>query len=147
MTGKDNRIEKLIAATSLRIHPQKFSLISCPLSYSTLVKQRISDIDNPFWSVTISEEEISLILPSNTWQIHNSYFPKAKAEDDYRVITLDVATGWTVSGYLAKILSILTQENITIGIISAFSRHHLIIRSKDLLQTIDTLNKNIEIAQ
>lgn len=147
MPGKDGRVEKLLALTSLRIHPNKFVVVTCPTSSINSIKQRLADLDSQYWSIISSEEEISLILPANAWNSMSSYLPKAKAEDDYRLITLDAPTSWDIPGYLTKVLTILTQENITVGIISGFSRHHLIIKSKHLLQAIDSLNQTIELCQ
>lgn len=147
MTGKDTQVDRLLAITSLKIHPNKFVLITSPISSASTVKQRLADLDNPFWSIITSEEEISLIIPATAWLLISSYLPKAKTEDDYRVITLDVAISWDSPGYLTKVLSILAQENIAVGIISGFSRHHLVMKSKHLLQAIDCLNQAIEIAQ
>ena len=147
MPGKDARVEKLLALTSLRIHPNKYIVATSPTSTINSIKQRLADIDSQYWSIISSEEEISLILPANTWAQMSSYLPKAKIEEDYRLITLDAPTSWDTPGYLTKILSILTQENITVGVISGFSRHHLIIKSKNLLQAIDSLNQTIEFSQ
>ena len=147
MTGKDGRVEKLLALTSLRIHPNKFVLVTSPPSTIATIKQRLNDIDSSFFNLNTAEEEISLLLPANAWSTINNYLSKAKAEDDYRLITLDAPVSWDTPGYLAKILSILNQENISVGVLSGFSRHHLIIKSKFLLQTIDALNQAIEISQ
>lgn len=147
MTNKDGRVEKLLGLTSLRIHPNKFVFVTAPLSTLQTVKQRISDIDSTFWNINVAEEEISLFLPSNAWSNISNYLPKAKSEDDYRLITLDAPPSWEIPGYLTKILSILGQENISVGVISGYSRYHLIIKSKHLLQTIDSLNQAIEISQ
>lgn len=147
MTGKDGRVEKLLGLTSLRIHPNKFVLVTSPISTLTAIKQRLSDFDSSFWNINVAEEEISLFLPANAWSTISNYLPKAHAEEDYRLITLDAPPSWDTPGYLTKILSILNQENISVGVISGSSRHHLIIKSKHLLQTIDTLNQAIEISQ
>ncbi len=147
MTGKDGRIEKLLALTSLRIHPNKFVLITSPVSTLNTIKQRLADIDSQYWHIITSEDEISLLLPATVWSQINSYLAKAKVEEDYRLITLDAPSSWETPGYLTKILSILAQENINVGIISSFSHHHLIIKSKNLLQAIDSLNQTIEISQ
>lgn len=147
MTGKDNRIEKILAATSLRIHPHRFVLVSMPLSTLTLLKQRLSDIDSPFWSLSVEEAEVTVILPITAWNTITSYFSKTRVEEDYRVITLDVTVPWDVAGFLTKILGVLAQENISCGLVSGFSRDHLIIKNKDLLRAIEILNQLIESAQ
>lgn len=147
MTGKDNRIEKILAATSLRIHPHRFILISLPFSSLTLLKQRLADIDAAFWSFSIEEDEITLITPQNLWNTLSSYFSKSKSEEDYRVITLDVVVPRDISGFLPKILAILSQENISCRVVSGFSRDHIIVRNKDLLRGIEILNQLIDSAQ
>lgn len=147
MTNKDNRIEKLLSATSLRIHPHRFFIVSMPLTSLNNLKQHLSEFDAPFWSVCIEEDEITLILPVNTWTAVSSYLSKAKVDEEYRIISLDVATSWDVAGYLTKIMSVLTDEGISTGIVSGVSRNHLLIRTKDLIRAVEVLNKLIETAQ
>lgn len=147
MTGKDNRIEKLLAATSLRIHPYRFNIVSIPISNLNLIKQRLNDLDAQFWSVSVEEDEVTMIVPTTTWVALSAYLSKAKVDEDYRIITLDVTTNWDIAGYLTKMTSVLTQEDITIGIISGFTRNHLIIKNKDLIKAIEILNRLIEGAQ
>ncbi len=147
MTGKDNRIDKILAATSLRIHPQSFLIASIPSNSLGILKERLNDLEAPFWSLSVEESETTLIIPKSLWTNLAAFIPRAKIDEEYRVVTLDVDVSWDVPGYITKIVSILTQEGISTGVISGYTRNHLIIKNKDLMKAFELLNNTIETSQ
>ena len=76
--------------------------------------------------------EVTLIVEEQDWHRIRHAVRDAKVEAGYRLVTLDVVLPWNTVGYLMRITEILAAANISVGVLSSFSRDHLLIKQADL---------------
>jgi hypothetical protein len=62
-----------------------------------------------------------------------------EVEKDWRIITFDMILPFGLAGFLAKISKVLTDENISIFAIFAYSTDHILVKEKDLPRAIKKL--------
>ncbi len=89
------------------------------------------------------EYEVTLLLDETDWRAMRHAARDAKVESGFRFVTLDIELAWNVVGFLAHVTTILANENISVGAISAFSRDHLLIKQNDLGKALKVLSKHV----
>jgi hypothetical protein len=67
----------------------------------------------------------------------------ARIEGDFRLVTLDIELGWNVVGYLARVMAILAEAGISCGVLSSFSRDHLLIKQDKLGAALRVLGPHV----
>lgn len=98
--------------------------------------------DAPFM-ILRDAHEVTLVIETDDWQRIRHAARDARVETDYRLLTLDVVLPWTVVGYLARVTEILAEANISVGVLSSFSRDHLLIRQGDLGKALKVLGRHV----
>lgn len=76
--------------------------------------------------------EMTLLLDEADWHTVRHAARNARAEGGFRLVTLEIELGWNVVGYIARVTGILARSNIPVGVISSFSRDHLLIKQDHL---------------
>ena len=87
--------------------------------------------------------EVTLLLEESDWRAMRHAARDAKAEGDFRLLTLDVELGWDVVGFLAHVTAILAAAGVAVGALSAFSRDHLLVRQDDLGRALRALGEHV----
>ena len=67
-----------------------------------------------------------------------------KIEKDWKLITFEIVLDFELVGFIAKISSALAKAGISIFVVSSYSTDHLLVKEKDLSQTLDIL-KNLKV--
>lgn len=98
--------------------------------------------DAPFMLLR-DEHEVTLLLDETDWRALRHAARDARVEDNFRLVTLDLALDWNVVGYLARVTGILSQAGISVGALSAFSRDHLLIKQDDLATALRVLGEHV----
>jgi hypothetical protein len=133
----------VFASTIIKLHPRNYVIVSLPLEEKELALDLLKHLD-PFSSITIESEEVSLILGEDDWEEINEYFDKSQVEGPYSGITFDIVLDLNLVGYLSVISNILADAGISIYSISTYLRDHILIKSKDSEIALKVLNELIE---
>ena len=88
--------------------------------------------------------EVTLLVEAEDWARMRHAARDARAEGDFRLLTLDVELGWDVVGFLARVTEILASEGLSVGALAAFSRDHLLVRQGDLGRALRALGPHVE---
>ncbi|MDP2925736.1 MAG: ACT domain-containing protein [Nanoarchaeota archaeon] len=62
-------------------------------------------------------------------------------ENDFKIFTFDTIIPFNLIGFIAKIAEILSKQNISIFTISTFTTEYVLVKKKDLPDTIKSLKK------
>lgn len=79
-----------------------------------------------FFSITHTDEEISLVLPEDMVR------PEWKADKGWRCFKVLASFNLEMTGILASITSCLADEGISILAISTYNTDYLLVRERDL---------------
>jgi len=86
--------------------------------------------------------EVTLVIEDDDWQRIRHAVRDARVETGYRLLTLDLILPWNTVGYLARVTEILASVNISVGVLSSFSRDHLLIKQEDLGKALRVLGEH-----
>ena len=97
-------------------------------------------VDNAF-AVINDGKEITIVVEQ--WSGSHSLFSKdcIDIDRDWKIITFDMNLPFELVGFISTIASALAKEKISIFVISAFSTDHLLVKDRDLEDTINVLTK------
>ena len=87
--------------------------------------------------------EVTLLFEESDWRAMRHAARDARAEGDFRLVTLDVELGWEVVGFLAHVTRILADAEVPVGALSAFSRDHLLVKQDDLGKALRVLGEHV----
>lgn len=141
----DPKTAGLLGRTALRLDPRAFTIASVSPSYEKSVRLTLSELHAPFF-IQFLPDELSIVLAEDEWAHVRSKFPSAKEETGYRLITLDAALDWQVTGYLAAVTAAMAEEGIPVGVLSSFHHDHLLVRGDRLENTVAALQRLIDAA-
>jgi len=117
----------------LVILKKKFAI--CQLS----PKDSIPDLSKlgDFWSITKTEEEISIIIPENLIPNGN-----CKTEKGWRAIKIIGPLYFSLTGIIASLSTVLAKAGISIFAVSTYNTDYLLVKEKNLEQSKEVLEKN-----
>ncbi|MDT7779923.1 MAG: uncharacterized protein QOC99_2435 [Acidobacteriota bacterium] len=87
--------------------------------------------------------EVTLLLEEADWRSMRHAARDARVESGFRLVTLDIELAWNVVGFLARVTEILSSAGISVGVLSAFSRDHLLIKQDDLGKALRVLGNHV----
>ena len=88
---------------------------------------------SPFWSVTRSESELSIVCAQD--DIPND----ASAERGWCALELVGPLDFTLTGVVASLVSPLADAEVPIFVLSTFETDYLLVREKDYARAVDAL--------
>jgi len=136
-------LKESFAKTKVKVLPGDFFIVQISLIYEKNVDDALRKLRG-FYSLTFDDEEITLILSEEDWKKIYYLFKEARIEKPYKVITLDTILEWDVIGYVATVSKILAKENISIGVVSSFSRDHVLVEKSDLKKAVSLIKNYIK---
>ena len=87
----------------------------------------------PFWSITRTEDEVSIVLPetlaSPTW----------RQETGFRALKVRGPLDFGLTGVLARLAVALTAASVSIFAISTFDTDYVMVRDSDLARAVAAL--------
>jgi hypothetical protein len=95
-----------------------------------------SVFDSNFVSVTKTEDEISIVAPSNRLKNFE------KIENDWKVFKIKETLDFSLIGVLSKISNILANEKISIFVISTYNTDYIMIKRENIERAIKVLIEN-----
>lgn len=137
----ENLNSELLQKTKVEVAPETFYLIS--LTHQNWLKL----LENPELSPRMTapfmifrdQWEVTMLIDEIDYQTIRHAIREAKTEGNFRLLSFDVELDFNVVGFLAEISKILSDANISIVALSAFSRDHLLIKQQDLPKTLKIL--------
>ncbi len=110
---------------TLNVLPQELAVCRAPegITWEQLPEQVLRQ---PFWSVTSTQEELSLVVPQTAipqgWQ----------AEQGWRALQVPGPLDFTLVGVIANIAAPLAAAEISIFSISTFNTDYILLKEVDL---------------
>jgi hypothetical protein len=93
--------------------------------------------DSAFFSVTKSPDELSVVCEQN-----ENNTSAAAVSCDWRALKIAGPLDLTLVGIIAEISRILKESNISIFSISTYETDYVLIKSRDLNKSVDSLKAN-----
>jgi hypothetical protein len=90
----------------------------------------------PFWSLTQTSDELSLVLPEAFVP------PDCQVEMGWKAIKIVGPLDFDLVGVLASLAVPLAQAGISIFAISTFNTDYILVRSGDLVKAVQTLTES-----
>ena len=136
----------LLSKTKIKVAPETFTLVS--LRHEDWLKL----LENPELSPRMTAPfmifkdkfETTLLLDEIDFETIRYAIRDAKIERNFRLLTFDVVLDFTVVGFLAEISRILAEAEVSIVVLSAFSRDHILIKQDDLARSLKVLGEYVE---
>jgi hypothetical protein len=133
----------VFAATKLKLHPEKFTLVSLPLSEKDKALELFKEV-SPFSTISVDHSEVSLVLSVQDWMTMQGNFEQYKKEGPYKAITFDIVLDLNLIGFLSIVSAILAEEKISIFAVSTFLRDHILVKEDEHLLALQVLNNLIQ---
>jgi len=118
----------VFASTKIRLHTEEFVIVSIPLSEKERAFELFKNLE-PFSSVTVDHDEVSLILRISDWERMEHLFESSKEEGPYRAITFDIVLDLSLVGFLSVVSAVLAEAGISIFALSTYLRDHILVKS------------------
>jgi hypothetical protein len=87
-----------------------------------------------FFSVTKTEDEISVVM------LQDKISKEIKAEKDWRILKVEGTLEFSLIGILAKISSVLAENQISIFVISTFNTDYILVKEEKIEKAMAVLN-------
>lgn len=133
----------VFAATTLKLHPEEFTLVSLPLSEKDRALEFFKKVE-PFSTISVDHAEVSLILTQTDWINVEPNFIQYESEGPYSAITFDIVLDLGLVGFLSVVSSILADEGISIFAVSTYLRDHILVKASETEKTMQVLNDLIQ---
>lgn len=85
----------------------------------------------------VDKNETTVIIEQFKYDIEDAL----EIETDWKIVTFDMILPFGLSGFLARISGKLSDAGISIFAISSYSTDHILVKKKDLTETINQLEK------
>ncbi len=131
-------VRALLAQAGLNLLDGSFAIVGLPLEEMSSLVHNTRSLTGVF-ALTVDQWEITLVINEKAWEAMASSFQQARVQHGYRVVTLDVVLEWSVVGFLAAVCGALAQRRIPVGVVSAYSRDHLLVRQEHLPKALETI--------
>ncbi len=101
----------------------------------------------PWFSITYTEEEVSVVLRSSEWEQLKRSFPRSREEGPYRLITFDIVLDLSIVGFLSVVSLALAEAGVSIYAISTYLKDHILVKKGDCMKAVEVLNRLVEEAK
>ncbi len=120
------------AKNTLQLMAESFSIHSLPVSST------IPDIvfQAPVYFIAKTYDEVSIVLPSS-FDIESD-----DVEPGWRALEVVGPLGFSLTGILSNIATVLANEKISIFAISTFDTDYILVKQNKVNDAVDALNAN-----
>ena len=133
----------VFASTKLRLHPVKYMIVSLPVEEKEKALELFKPLE-PFSSITVGTEEVSLILGEEDWNAIKDNFGEYLVEGPYSAITFDIVLDLGLVGFLSVVSTVLADEGVSIYAVSTYLRDHILVKSEDSDRAMKVLGELIQ---
>lgn len=120
------------AKLTLQLLDEQFSIHSLPVS--SKVPNHV--FDAPIYFIAKTYEEISIVLPSHISMDSDD------VESGWQALEVIGPLGFSLTGILSNIASVLANEKISIFAISTFDTDYILVKQNTVQKAVDALNAN-----
>ncbi len=138
-----DEMRPVFASTRLKLHPREYVIVSLPLDEKAKALELFKPLE-PFNSITVAAEEVSLILGLEDWEGMSHHFMEYLVEGPYRAITFDIVLDLSLVGFLSVVSAVLANAGISIYAVSTYLRDHILVKSEDSAEARRLLCELIE---
>jgi hypothetical protein len=117
----------LWARTKLHVWPERYTLVSLPVSRLDAAALLVASNRNSFGAVVVERDEVSLTLREELWAGAPLRSEAREERGPYRAITFDLDLDLDVCGYLAPAAERLAAAGISIVPQCAFLKDHILV--------------------
>jgi hypothetical protein len=139
-------MRSIIAKTVLKEHDHDYSIVMLSVNDKEKAKEMMIFLD-PYYSITFTKEEISIVLKSDDWCCLKQKFDNFREQGPYRLITFDIELDLSLVGYLSLISSILSDVGVSIFVISTYLKDHILVKKEQKGKTLKVLHEFINKAK
>lgn len=138
-------VAELLRETKVEVAPATYAVIGVTLQdwQRLLENPELSPRTDAPFMIMRDAHEVTLVIEEDDWRRIRHAVRDARTETGYRLITMDIQLPWTTVGYLARVTEFLAAENISVGVLSSFSRDHLLIKQEDLGKALRVLGEHV----
>lgn len=140
-------LRHVVAQTRLFTDARNYVIVRLPLTQISEAVMLVKQLHSPLVSLTWDKDELSLILPAETWESYRPGFEILNESPEYRLITFDLPLDLGLVGYLALMAATVAEAGVSIYPVSAFSRDHLFVPSEDFERAWEALRQLIRTCQ
>ncbi|WP_286267185.1 ACT domain-containing protein [Thalassotalea atypica] len=117
---------------TLQLLSENFSIHS--MAVSTPIPQKV--FDAPIFFIAKTFDEVSIVLPSS-FEITSD-----DVEPDWRALEVVGPLGFSLTGILSNISTVLANEKISIFAISTFDTDYILVKENTVEKAVEALNAN-----
>jgi hypothetical protein len=136
----------MLRKTRVEVAPETFTLVSVRHDdwMKLLENPELSPRMTASFMIFKDKFETTLLLDDTDFQTIRHAVRDAKTERNFRLLTFDIELDFSIVGFLAEITRILTEAEISIVALSAFSRDHLLIKQENLAKALKSLSEYVD---
>lgn len=137
---------EILRQTRVEIAPETYALVSLRHEdwRKLLENPELSPRMTAPFMIFSDKWEVTLLLDDVDFQTIRYAVRDAKTQGGFRLLSFDIELDFSVVGFLAEIARILSEANISIVSLSAFSRDHILIKQSDLAKALKVLGEYVE---
>ncbi len=143
MRAPSKDMRELLAATTIKEHPDDYSIVFIDPRYEGKARRLLRDL-RPFSSVTYTGEEVSVVLRAADWGALRENFSDSREEGPYRLLTFDIVLELSIVGFLSTVSAALAEEGVSIYAVSTYLKDHILVKKVDEERALAVLRKLIE---
>jgi hypothetical protein len=138
-------VVELLRETKVEVAPATYVVVGVGLQdwQRLLGSPELSPRTDAPFMIMRDAYEVTLVIEEDDWRRIRHAVRDARSESGYRLVTLDIQLPWTTVGYLARVTEYLAAEKISVGVLSSFSRDHLLIKQEDLGKALRVLGEHV----
>lgn len=137
---------QVFARTCLYTDEQDYAIVDLPLSALDRAALLL-EVMEPFSTLIVDKDEVTLVLPTESWAVLREQFSEAEAAEGYRLITLDLPLELGLVGYIAKLTETVARAGASLLVFSAYQRDHLLVPADDFDRAMEALEALISTCQ
>ncbi len=141
----EKTVADLLRESKVEVAPAIYVLAGIrPADWTRLLEnpELSPNTESPFM-IFRDAREVTLLIEEDDWKRIHHAVRDARVERDFRLLTFDIELPWSVVGFLARVTELLAAAGISAGVLSSFSRDHLLIRQADLANTLRVLGEHV----
>lgn len=121
-------LEQAIKSAVLYTDEVDYRIVRLPARAVTAAAGVLAEAAEPFGSLLIDKDEVTLILAAEDLAAFARRLPGHTASDTaYRLLTLDVVLDFPLVGFMARVSGALAAAGVSVMPYAAYSRDHLLI--------------------
>lgn len=136
----ENLIEACLRDTNFITDGKKYVFAKLPFSDYPTVLSFAKSITDPFFEIILDKNEVTVVAEEKIWETIQGKLNPEEVDSPLGNIVCDVSKE-NPSGYLLKILEVLSPNNIGVYVQGAYTTDNILVDYDDLDKALELLNK------